>query len=287
MGHSAPFVCLVRCWLHHTGPIVVWRTGLHLLDHPSLCVGLLAMDHDWQSSGSCLSASMIQSWLPPTRHTLSKILWVRSQVGGSGPGSGSGPSAGPDRTGAGARAVWIVSVCCPGGSPGLCVYHTPQGCIRREGTSEVAPEAVRQAVGGGCQSGWGRLLSVTNAIEGGTCRQGDSGWHDCGRVLSIHTSFGTARTANSAPPIKGSSTEMICTQLATVECPKPPPYTIPHGVETCITALGTIFEYLPPLPMHPCPSTCESNALVRATVGVGTVIFWIIVLLSQGRGGAN
>ena len=51
-----------------------------------------------------------------------------------------------------------------------------QGCIRREGTAEAAPEAVRQAVGGGCQSGWGRLLSVTNAIEAGTWRQGDSGW---------------------------------------------------------------------------------------------------------------
>ena len=51
-----------------------------------------------------------------------------------------------------------------------------QGCIRREGTSEAAPEAVRQAVGGGCQSGRGRLLSVTNAIDAGTCRQGDSGW---------------------------------------------------------------------------------------------------------------
>ena len=37
-------------------------------------------------------------------------------------------------------------------------------------------EGVRQAVGGGCQSGWGRLLSVTNATEAGTCRQGDSGW---------------------------------------------------------------------------------------------------------------
>ena len=42
-----------------------------------------------------------------------------------------------------------------------------QGCIRREGTAEAAPAAVRQAVGGGCQSGWGRLLSVTNAIEAG------------------------------------------------------------------------------------------------------------------------
>ena len=48
------------------------------------------------------------------------------------------------------------------------------GCVRREGTSEAAPEAVGQAVGGGCQSGWGRLLSVTNAIETGTWRQGDS-----------------------------------------------------------------------------------------------------------------
>ena len=51
----------------------------------------------------------------------------------------------------------------------LGVRAHPQGCIRREGTSEAAPEAVRQAVGGGCQSGWGRLLSVTN-VEAGTCR---------------------------------------------------------------------------------------------------------------------
>ena len=51
-----------------------------------------------------------------------------------------------------------------------------QGCIRREGASEAAPEAVKQAVGGGCQSGWGqRLLSVTNAIEAGTWCSGDSG----------------------------------------------------------------------------------------------------------------
>ena len=33
-----------------------------------------------------------------------------------------------------------------------------QGCIGREGTAEAAPEAVRWAVEGGCQSGWGRLL---------------------------------------------------------------------------------------------------------------------------------
>ena len=35
--------------------------------------------------------------------------------------------------------------------------------------------------GGGCQSGWGRLLSVTNAIEAGIWCQGDSGWAYAGR----------------------------------------------------------------------------------------------------------
>ena len=52
----------------------------------------------------------------------------------------------------------------------------PQGCIGRDGASQGALEAVRQAVEGGCQSGWVRSLSVTNAIEHGTCRQGQSGW---------------------------------------------------------------------------------------------------------------
>ena len=61
------------------------------------------------------------------------------------------------------------------GGGGL-VGEKGQGCIRREGTLEAAPAAVGWTVGGGCQSGWGRLLSVTNAIEAGTCRQGDSGW---------------------------------------------------------------------------------------------------------------
>ena len=51
-----------------------------------------------------------------------------------------------------------------------------QGCMRREGTPEPAPAAVGQAVGGGCRSGWERLLSVINAIESGTCCQGDSAW---------------------------------------------------------------------------------------------------------------
>ena len=51
-----------------------------------------------------------------------------------------------------------------------------QGCIRREGASEAAIDAVTQAIGEGCQSGWGRILSATNAIEAGTRRQGDTSW---------------------------------------------------------------------------------------------------------------
>eukprot|EP00670_Eutreptiella_braarudii_P006072 CAMPEP_0174285768 /NCGR_PEP_ID=MMETSP0809-20121228/9707_1 /TAXON_ID=73025 ORGANISM="Eutreptiella gymnastica-like, Strain CCMP1594" /NCGR_SAMPLE_ID=MMETSP0809 /ASSEMBLY_ACC=CAM_ASM_000658 /LENGTH=226 /DNA_ID=CAMNT_0015381625 /DNA_START=34 /DNA_END=712 /DNA_ORIENTATION=+ len=35
----------------------------------------------------------------------------------------------------------------------------PKGALEGKGTSEAATEAVGQAVGGGCQSGWGRLLS--------------------------------------------------------------------------------------------------------------------------------
>ena len=60
---------------------------------------------------------------------------------------------------------------CPG--PWSLVFPRvrPQGCMRREGNSE----AVRQAVGGGCQCGWWRFMSVTNAIKAGICRQGDSG----------------------------------------------------------------------------------------------------------------
>ena len=37
------------------------------------------------------------------------------------------------------------------------------------------------AVRGGCQRGWGRLPSVTHAIETGTWRQWDSGWAFAGR----------------------------------------------------------------------------------------------------------
>ena len=58
----------------------------------------------------------------------------------------------------------------------------PQGCVRRQGIFDAAPEAARQAVGGGCQSGWGRLLSVTNAIEPGPWRQETVAGHRLGAL---------------------------------------------------------------------------------------------------------
>ena len=54
---------------------------------------------------------------------------------------------------------------------GLFIQPAHQGCSRRKRASEAAPEAVRQAFGGGCESGWGQLLSVTKAIEARTWRQ--------------------------------------------------------------------------------------------------------------------
>ena len=54
------------------------------------------------------------------------------------------------------------------------VWSQRQGCTLMKGTSEAGPVVVRQeeaakAVGG-------RFPLVTNAIEAGTCGQGDSGW---------------------------------------------------------------------------------------------------------------
>ena len=41
----------------------------------------------------------------------------------------------------------------------------PEGCRRREGASEAVPEAVRQAVGGGCRSGWGGYCRLQMALR--------------------------------------------------------------------------------------------------------------------------
>ena len=40
-----------------------------------------------------------------------------------------------------------------------------QGCKRKLEGGEIPAPPVRRAVGGDCQSGWGRLLSVTNAMK--------------------------------------------------------------------------------------------------------------------------
>ena len=87
---------------------------------------------------------------------------------------------------------------CTAGVPGPAAVVAPESAGRRcgdlRGWAQVAfwgpvvqtapPPRLAQcgpAVGGGSQSGWGRLLSVTNAIEAGSWRQGDSGWALAGR----------------------------------------------------------------------------------------------------------
>ena len=70
------------------------------------------------------------------------------------------------------------------------------------GTSEAAPAAVRQAVGGGCRSGWGRLLSVTHAIESGALRQKTV----AGRRLGALEGGG----GSPPPPLQGIRGAGIC-----------------------------------------------------------------------------
>ena len=73
--------------------------------------------------------------------------------------------------------------------------HDPAGSGTWEGAAvPKGGGAVGQLVGGDCQSVWGRLLSVTNAIEADTCRQGDSGRAKAGRP-------GEGRGGASPPPM--------------------------------------------------------------------------------------
>ena len=44
-----------------------------------------------------------------------------------------------------------------------------RGCTKREGASEAAPGAVGQAVGGGCQSGWGKEIILSSNSPWGFC----------------------------------------------------------------------------------------------------------------------
>ena len=95
-------------------------------------------------------------------HTYSwHLTHARPHPGPWGGAVPSGPMPNPPLHSVHSEGTWA-----PGAGSGLWV-GVCHGCIRREGASEAAPEAVRQAVGGGLPK---RLLSVTNAIEAGTWR---------------------------------------------------------------------------------------------------------------------
>ena len=124
---------------------------------------------------------------PPSQRRALKAAAFRAVTAGSTPSNGAMccvASAACKRSvplkthsSSATAAVWGLSgtpLHCRRGAGGAA---NGQGCRRREGT----PEAVGQAVGGGCQSGWGRLLPVTNAVEAGTWRQGDRNWPSAGR----------------------------------------------------------------------------------------------------------
>ena len=68
----------------------------------------------------------------------------------------------------------------PSGQCAIRVSRDPlfrSSCKTLDASDGKGPESrKRWAVGGGCRSGWGRLLSVTNAVEAGACGQSDSNW---------------------------------------------------------------------------------------------------------------
>ena len=147
---------------------------------------------------------------------------------------------------------------------GLAVAHPPrppQGCIRREGTSEAAPEAVRQAVGGGCQSGWGRLLLVTNAMEAGTWRQAELGrrlgalewgvedWH---KASVFGGGGGTSPPSNaSLPPPPPLTTNIRWTQPSGcrgVDCCGGG--TMTQSDALCLACPGPAFDAANARPLH-------------------------------------
>ena len=159
------------------------RVGLELISEPALHPMLQScLDHpSVRLRRAVLDAFHTLAGLPPAGvaalfdcgnvETTFALLQVRSRVPWGGrtarraraerKGGYFGPGALPEGVGGSAVVLRVAAPVQHGGDA--------QGCIRREGTSEE----VGQAVGGGCQSGWGRLLSVRNAIEAGTWRQAD------------------------------------------------------------------------------------------------------------------
>ena len=64
-------------------------------------------------------------------------------------------------------------------------------------SSDAAPEAVRQAVGGGCQSGWGRLLSVTKSLSPALAAREAAAGHSLG---ALEGGGDTPPLSNAPPP---------------------------------------------------------------------------------------
>ena len=125
----------------------------------------------------------------------------------------------------------------------LCVVApAPQGCIRREGTPAGARESVRQAIGGGCQSGWGRLLPVTNAVWAGIGRMGDSGW------------AGRPGGGGDAPP-----------PLPMHPCPSPF-CTQPRGTDTPPCVKLEVPFYGSPPPPRPCGTATQPHGSTAASM---------------------
>ena len=74
-----------------------------------------------------------------------------------------------------------------------------------------------RGVGGGCRSGWGRLLSVTNAIEPGTCLEGDVAGH---RLGALEGGGGTSPPSNASLP-RGASALRVLLEAAAEALPLP------------------------------------------------------------------
>ena len=114
--------------------------------------------------------------------------------------------------------------------PGARMYWKGRG-------PEGVREAARQAVGGGYQGGWGRLLWVTNAIGVGSCGQEESGWaigRSPGRCLPpFNTPLvwrGLCGSESSAgqPMVRATDGRACQTFSHSISSPPPPPAQHPR-----------------------------------------------------------
>ena len=131
-----------------------------------------------------------------------------------------------------------------------------QGCIRREGTSEAAPEAVRQADGAGCQSDWGRYCRLQMPLKLALGARKTVAGHRLGGV-PMHLLYTQTRTRLfTASFVDG---EALASDLKFRGAPGARHV---HGTRTASSALPSIRPPPPPTPATP-PNVC---ALVRGDV---------------------